>query len=104
MSASDQSPPPQLRQAFRYLESDTHNAELHVTTEDEAGSLLWAAQWLDEHREYSVTGIRLDYGSNRDDEDCTTTVVVSLHRAHTRRPARLGPWVRAVPPLWLKDS
>lgn len=103
MSSLDQSPPPLLWQAIRFLESDTHNAELHVTTEDKAGTLLWAVQWLDEHREYSVTGIRLDYSANRDDEDGTTTVTVSL-LSSTHRDLLGSAHGFAVPPLWLKGS
>jgi hypothetical protein len=38
---------------------DELNAELRVTSSDEAASLLWAAQWLDEHREYAATAIEL---------------------------------------------
>ena len=61
---------------MQYNELD---AELHVISDDEAASLLWAAQWLDEHREYAVTAVRLDDTADPDDEeDVTTTLVLTL--------------------------
>ena len=76
------------------------DAELHVISDDEAASLLWAAQWLDEHREYAVTGIRLDDTADPDDEeDVTTTLVLTLDRAYEHQPGKLGPWPHGVPPL-----
>lgn len=78
------------------------NAELQVKSDDEAASLLWAAQWLDEHREYMVTAIRLEDWSDPDDEeDSTTTVVIDVHHANEHQPGRLGPWPHGVPPLEL---
>ena len=62
--------------------------------------MLWAAQWLDEHREYAVTAIRLDDTADPDDEkDATTTLVLTLHRANEHQPGQLGPWPHGVPPL-----
>ncbi len=62
---------------------------------------LWAAQWLDEHREYAVTGIRLDRSSDVSDDDAsaTTTLVVTLDLANEPAPAQLGPWFHGVPPV-----
>lgn len=93
-------PSTRVVQALEVIEKDAHNAELRIKTTDEASSLLWSAQWLDEHREYAVTGIRLDMTSNPDDEnDCTTTLIVDLHLANSRAPRRFGPWVQGVPTL-----
>jgi len=78
------------------------NGELRVISDDEAASLLWAAQWLDEHREYMVTAIRLDDTADPDDEDdTTTTLVIALHHANEHEPGRLGPWPHGVPPTSL---
>jgi hypothetical protein len=90
---------PRIRQGIQLVQHDELNAELSVISEDEAASLLWAAQWLDEHREYAVTAIRLDNTADPDDEDdVTTTVVIALHRANEHEPGRLGPWPHGVPP------
>ena len=90
---------PRIRQGIQLVQHDELNAELSVISEDEAASLLWAAQWLDEHREYAVTAIRLDNTADPDDEDdVTTTVVITLHRANEHEPGRLGPWPHGVPP------
>jgi len=51
---------PRVRQGIQFIELDELNAELHVINDDEAASLLWVAQRLDEHREYAVTAVRLD--------------------------------------------
>ena len=90
---------PRIRQGIQLVQHDELNAELNVLSEDEAASLLWAAQWLDEHREYAVTAIRLDNTADPDDEDdVTTTIVITLHRANEHEPGRLGPWPHSVPP------
>jgi len=90
---------PHVRQAIQFIQHDELNAELHVTSDDEAGSLLWAAQWLDEHRDYGMTAIRLHDAADPDDEeDVTTTLVLTLHRAYQRQPGHLGPWPHGVPP------
>src|SRR5438552_3958146 len=91
---------PRIRQGIQLVQHDELNAELSVISEDEAASLLWAAQWLDEHREFAVTAIRLDNTADPDDEDdVTTTVVITLHRANEHEPGRLGPWPHGVPHL-----
>jgi hypothetical protein len=74
---------PRIRQGIQLVQHDELNAELNVVSEDEAASLLWAAQWLDEHREFAVTAIRLDNTADPNDEDdVTTTVAITLHRAN----------------------
>lgn len=92
---------PRIRQGIQFIQLDEMNAQLHVIGDDEAASLLWAAQWLDEHREYALSAIRLDDTVLKDDEDVTTTLVLTLHRAYERQPSRLGPWPHGVPPLAL---
>ncbi len=94
MAAS--TPPEQALQVFKH---DEMNAELRVTTVDEAASLLWAAQWLDEHREYTATAIRLDASNHGQDATGATTLAVTLHLANEHEPARFGPWSHGVPPL-----
>lgn len=94
-------PEPYLHQALQVFKHSDMDAELRITTDDESASLLWAAQWLDEHREYAVTGIRLDQSSDLNDDDApaTTTLVVTLDLANEPAPAQLGPWFHGVPPV-----
>ena len=93
---------PSTLEALQVIKHGPMQAELQVTTSDEAASLLWAAQWLDEHREYSVTAIRLaDPGDHVAEDDTTTTLVVTLHLANEPMPGRLGPWSHGVPPTAL---
>ena len=88
------------RQALQVFKHDEQNAELHVTSSDEAASLLWAAQWLDEHREYSATAIELrSPADGQEDEWGSTTLVVTMHLFNEHEPARFGPWPHAVPPM-----
>jgi hypothetical protein len=90
---------------FTELDRDRGDGELRVTGDDDAGLLLWAAQWLDEHRDYIITAMRFEYLADPSDEASTTaTVVISLaspgydpDSAHTR--PRLGPWTHGVPPM-----
>ncbi len=86
-------------QALQLFKHDEMNAELWVSTVDEAASLLWAAQWLDEHREYSATAIRLDTSNPDQEATGVTTLVVTLHLSNEHEPARFGPWSHGVPPL-----
>jgi hypothetical protein len=90
-----------VRQQLSVIEVDDGNIELRVRSDDEAGALLWAAQWLDEHREYSMTAIRMiDTGTyGEDEEDTTITIVVKLHLFHEPTPGKLGPWPHGVPPI-----
>jgi phage protein D len=93
---------PRVRESIQFIQHDEVNAELHVVFEDDAAALLWAAQWLDEHREYTMTAIRLDHTADPDDEhDVTATLVVSLHQFGGHGPGRLGPWPHGVPPTRL---
>ncbi len=89
-----------VRHSIQFIEHDQMNGELRVVSDDEAASLLWAAQWLDEHRECTVTAIRLEDTSNPDDDrDSTTAVIVTVNLANEHEPGRLGPWPHGVPPL-----
>lgn len=89
-------------QALQVFKHNDLNAELQVTTVDEAASLMWAAQWLDEHREYTVTDIKLEQTEYHDDNDPgTTTIVIALHLANMHEPGQLGPWTHGVPPIEL---
>jgi hypothetical protein len=94
-----------IKQQLQVVEVDPRNIELRVTTSDDAASLLWAAQWLDEHREYSMTGIRLNENNSYsdDDGDTTATLIIKLHLFHERTPGKLGPWPHGVPQI-LPDS
>jgi hypothetical protein len=92
---------PRVQQSIQFIELDELNAELRVVSADETASLLWAAQWLDEHREHALGAIRLDDTAPDDEEDVTTTLVLTLDRAYQRQPGRLGPWPHGVPPLAL---
>lgn len=88
-----------VRQGIQPIQLYELNAELHVIGDDEAASLLWAAQWLDEHREYALGVIRLADAAPDDEENVTTTLVLTLDRAYEQQPGHLGPWPHGVPPL-----
>jgi hypothetical protein len=95
---------PRVRQGIQFIRQDEDNGELRVTGDDDAGLLLWAAQWLDEHRDYIITAIRFQHPASPEDEaDVTATVIISLTTpgrptAEDMRP-RLGPWPHGVPPM-----
>ena len=92
------SPHPRIRQALQFIQHDEMNGELQVISSDEAASLLWAAQWLDEHREYFVTAIELKYppaDEVDDDDDSTSTLVVILHLANEHVPGCRGDMMAA---------
>ena len=38
---------PRVRQGIEFIAHDDSNGELRITGDDDAGLLLWAAQWLD---------------------------------------------------------
>src|SRR5712692_3023597 len=91
---------PYVAQALQVIKHGEYDVELRVVSDDEAASLLWAAQWLDEHREYSVTAICLNFGTADDDvADAATTLVVTLHLANEHSPGILGPWPHGVPSI-----
>jgi hypothetical protein len=98
--------PGRIRQGIQFIELDRDrgDGELRITGDDDAGMLLWAAQWLDEHREYMITAMHFQYPAEPGDQSTVATVVISLTSpghdpdpAHTR--PRLGPWPHGVPPM-----
>jgi transcriptional regulator with XRE-family HTH domain len=97
---------PRARHGIQFIELDPGrgDGELRVTGDDDAGILLWAAQWLDEHREYIITGMQFVHlGDQEDGTGMTATLLVKLSapgltRPEDRRP-RLGPWSHGVPPM-----
>jgi hypothetical protein len=96
---------PRVKQGIQFIQTDQINGELRIVGEDDAASLLWAAQWLDEHREYIVTAMRFEQSADPDDEaDLTATVVISVTHVGTapdgkKLPGLLGPWPHGVPPV-----
>lgn len=99
--------PPRVRHGIQFIELDRGrgDGELRVTGDDDAGLLLWAAQWLDEHREYIITDIRFEHPAQPGDDNpgITATVVITLTTPgqptpEDRKP-RLGPWPHGVPPM-----
>ena len=74
--------------------------ELRITTDDDASAFFWAAQWLDEHREYFVTRVELSSsGDEGNTLDSTRTLTLHVHNANERAKPMLGPWSHGVPPL-----
>lgn len=49
---------PRVRQGIEFIAHDDSNGELRITGDDDAGLLLWGAQWLDEHRDWIITAMR----------------------------------------------
>ncbi len=96
--------PARVPHGIQFVELDHINGELRVTGDDDAALLLWAAQWLDEHRGVIITAVPFEASSNPDDEDdLTATVVISLNHAGEPpdgpEPGRLGPWPHGIPPM-----
>lgn len=97
---------PRVRHGIQFTELDPGrgDGEPRVTGDDDAGLLLWAAQWLDEHREYIITAMRFEHPADPSDEaTITATVVITLTAPGQTTPEdrkpRLGPWNHGVPPV-----
>jgi hypothetical protein len=64
---------PCVRHGIEFSARDDSNGELRVSGDDAAAVLLWAAGWLDEHRDWVVTGFMFRYpavpGGRGDDSD-----------------------------------
>jgi hypothetical protein len=52
---------PRVRHGIEFSGRDDSNGELRVTGDDDAAVFLWAAAWLDEHRDWVVTSITFRY-------------------------------------------
>jgi transcriptional regulator with XRE-family HTH domain len=97
-----------VRHGIEFSARDDSNGELRVTGDDDAAVLLWAAAWLDEHRDWVVTGITFRYPAVPGHEGTTGTVVFELASPGTpsledMRP-RLGPWAHGVPPMYSRPQ
>ena len=92
-----------VRHGIEFSARDDSNGELRVTGDDDAAVLLWAAAWLDEHRDWTIAGITFRYPAWPGHEGTTATVVFELASPGTPSPAdmrpRLGPWPHGVPPM-----
>jgi hypothetical protein len=69
---------PRVRHGIEFSARDDSNGELRVTGDDDAAVLMWAAAWLEEHRDWVVTGITFRYPAAPGDEGTTATVVFEL--------------------------
>jgi transcriptional regulator with XRE-family HTH domain len=94
---------PRVRQGIEFSARDDSNGELRVTGDDDAAVLLWAATWLDEHRDWVITGITFRYPAVPGDKGTTATVVFELASPGTPSPEdmrpRLGPWPHGILPM-----
>lgn len=95
--------PPRVRHGIEFTAHGEDNGELRITGDDDAALLLWGAQWLDEHRDWIITGIRFQHPVRPGDEGLTATVVLQLTSPGQPPPddmrPRLGPWSHGVPPM-----
>jgi hypothetical protein len=103
MTANGPDRAPRVQHGIEFTASDDSNGELRITGDDDAGLLLWAAQWLDEHRDWIISSIRFQHPAWPGDQGVTATIVIELESpgrlpAEDRKP-RLGPWSHGVPPL-----
>jgi hypothetical protein len=93
---------PRVRHGIEFSARDDSNGELRVTGDGDAAVLLWAAAWLDEHRDWTVTGITFRYPAVPGHEGTTATVVFELASPGMPSPEdmrpRLGPWPHGGPP------
>jgi hypothetical protein len=73
--------------------------------DDDAGLLFWGAQWLDEHRDWSIAAMRFQYPAAPGERGLTATVIIELSSPGTFPPGHegmkpwLGPWAHGVPPM-----
>ena len=78
---------PRIKQGIQFIQTDQINGQLCIIGDDDAASLLWAAQWLDAHREYIITDIQFENSANpRDEADLTATVTISLTHVSIQVP------------------
>ena len=49
-----------VRHGIQLVQVDDINCELRIVGSDDAGTFLWAAQWLDEHRGFVVNAARFE--------------------------------------------
>jgi hypothetical protein len=97
--------PLRVRQGIEFIQRDESSGELRITGDDDAGLLLWGAQWLDEHRGWIITAMRFQHPAQPGDEGITATVVIELTSpgqlppGHPSSKPRLGPWSHGVPPM-----
>jgi hypothetical protein len=96
---------PRVRQGIQFIQKDDINGDLRVTGDDDAAILLWAAQWIDEHREYIIDSIQLEHPGEEEGDEAigTMTIIISLTSSSGPDPVRdrprLGPWTHGVPPM-----
>lgn len=98
---------PRVRQGIQFTQKDDINGELQVIGDDDAALLLWAAQWLDEHREYMITAIRVEHPAESDDDadDANESITLVVDLTSAGQPSeesgkpRFGPWSHGVPPM-----
>jgi len=67
-----------VRHGIEFSARGDSNGELRVTGDDDAAVLLWAAAWLDEHRDWSIADITFQYPAWPGHEGTTATVVIEL--------------------------
>jgi hypothetical protein len=96
---------PRVRQGIEFIAHDDSNGELRIAGDDDAGLLLWGAQWLDEHRNWIITAMRFQHPAVPGGSGTTATVIIGLTTPGTLLPGdlslkpRLGPWAHGVPPM-----
>jgi hypothetical protein len=93
---------PRVRQGIEFTAHDDANGELRITGDDDAGLLLWGAQWLDEHRDWVIDALSFQHATEPG-YGLTATVVIKLASPGTypddspSMKPRLGPWSHGVP-------
>jgi hypothetical protein len=95
---------PRVRQGIEFTMYDDSNGELRITGDDDAGLLLWGAQWLDEHRDWVITATSFEesLGPGYGLTAALTIKLASpgtLPDGHPSMKPRFGPWSHGVPPM-----
>lgn len=95
--------PPCLRQGIEFITRGDSDGVLRITGDDDAALLLWAAQWLDEHRDWIISGMQFRHPFQPGDRGLTATVILKLtspgHPGPEGMRPLLGPWPHGVPPM-----
>jgi hypothetical protein len=61
LAAGSAQTPPRVRRGIEFSARDDLSGGLRVTGDDDAAVHQWAGAWLDEHRDWAVTGITFRY-------------------------------------------
>lgn len=69
---------PRVRHGIEFIARSEDSGELRITGDDDAGLLLWGAQWLDQHRDWIITAMRFQHSAIPHGGGMTSIVIIEL--------------------------